>query len=62
MSVYSAIPKDNEWEINKLHLSIKHNFYILNNEIIQNNASYFLANDAEVEELKFKIKKVIKNK
>ena len=57
LSVYSAIPKDNEWEINKLHLSIKHNFYILNNEIIQNNASYFLANDAEVEELKFKIKK-----
>ena len=32
-------------------------------ENIQNNASYFLCTtDKEVEELKFKIKKVIKNK
>lgn len=59
LSLFSARPKNNEWYISKLNLKIKHNFFILQNEIIHNNAAYFLAYEQDVNNLQLK-KKLLK--
>lgn len=61
LSVFSALPKNNEWEITKLKLNFDDNFYFLNNENIDNNKIYFLSNKDEVNSSIHKLRKKLIN-
>lgn len=57
LSLFSAKPIDNEWEISKINLKLKDNFFLLKNELIRNNENYFLAKETEVKKKMNELKK-----